>query len=61
MSARAALLLGGFFLTVAAAYWVLPFIFQPSHQDYTGFLLLGVLAVAMAFGFTVLIRGSRDL
>jgi putative Mn2+ efflux pump MntP len=61
MSARAALLLGAFFVVVAAIYWVAPYLFQPSHQDYTGFVLLGVLGVAMAFGFTVLIRGSRDL
>jgi hypothetical protein len=61
MNWRAAFLIGGFFLICAALYWILPYIYQPSHVDYTGFVLLAVLAVAMTFGFSVLLRGSTDL
>jgi hypothetical protein len=61
MNWRGAFFIGGFFVICAALYWVLPYIYQPSHQDYTGFVLLGLLALAMTFGFSVLLRGSRDL
>jgi len=29
--------------------------------DYTGFVMLGMLGVAMGFGFIVLLRSSREL
>ena len=61
MNSRRALVLAGFFAICATLYWILPYIFQPSHQDYTGLVLLAVLAAAMGFGFAVLLRGSREL
>ena len=35
--------------------------FWPSGTDYTGFTMLFMLGIAMAFGFIVLLRSSRDL
>jgi hypothetical protein len=35
--------------------------FWPSGTDYTGFVLLFMLGIAMAFGFIVLLRSSREL
>ena len=61
MNWRGAFLIGAFFAICAFLYWVLPYIFQPSLVDYTGFVLLALVAVAMTFGFSVLLRGSRDL
>jgi len=56
-----AFFIGAFFAICAALYWVLPYVFQPSLVDYTGFVLLALVAVAMTFGFAVLLRGSPDL
>ena len=61
MNWRSAFFIGGFFVVCAALYWILPYLFQQSHVDYTGFVLLAMAAVAMTFGFAVLLRGSRDL
>jgi hypothetical protein len=61
MNWRSALFLGGFFVVCAVLYWTLPYLFQQSHIDYTGLVLLALTAVAMTFGFAVLLRGSRDL
>jgi hypothetical protein len=58
---RTALLLGVFFIVVAAIYWFGFYNWWPEGTDYTGFLLLGVLGIAMTFGFLVLIRNSREL
>jgi hypothetical protein len=61
MNWRSAFFIGAFFAICATLYWVLPYVFQPSKVDYTGFVLLALVAVAMTFGFAVLLRGSRDL
>jgi hypothetical protein len=61
MNWKRAFFIGGFFGICAFLYWVLPTIFQPSLVDYTGFVLLALVAVAMTFGFSVLLRGSPDL
>jgi hypothetical protein len=61
MGWRSALFIGGFFVICAALYWILPYLFQLSLVDYTGLVLLALTAVAMTFGFAVLLRGSRDL
>ena len=61
MNWKGAFFIGGFFVVCATLYWILPTVFQSSHVDYTGFVLLGLVAVAMTFGFSVLLRGSRDL
>jgi hypothetical protein len=61
MNWRLALVLGVLFLAVGVLYWGLPYFLQPSKSDYQGAVLLIVLGIAMAFGFSVLLRGSRDL
>jgi asparagine N-glycosylation enzyme membrane subunit Stt3 len=61
MNWRGAFFIGAFFGICAFLYWVLPYVFQPRLVDYTGFVLLALVAVAMTFGFSVLLRGSRDL
>jgi len=61
MNWKAAFLIGAFFAICATLYWLLPHLFQPSLVDLTGFVLLAMVAVAMTFGFAVLLRGSRDL
>lgn len=33
----------------------------PSAIDWTGFVLLAALGIAMGFGFIVLLKSSRDL
>ena len=59
MNWRAALVLGAFFVTVGIVYLLV----QGSGiwADRSGATMLIVLGIAMAFGFTVLIRGSREL
>ena len=58
---RNALILGGFFIVAGLIYWVGWYYNDPSATDYTGFTLLVALGVAMAFGFAVLLRVSREL
>jgi hypothetical protein len=59
MSWRAALVLGAFFVIVGVVYLVV----QGSGiwADRSGATMLIVLGIAMAFGFAVLLRGSREL
>jgi hypothetical protein len=56
---RNALILGLIFIVVGAIYWYV------NHTnlglDLAGATMLVVLGVAMAFVFTVLLRGSREL
>jgi len=61
MNWKRAFFIGAFFAICATLYWVLPTLFQPSKVDYPGFVLLALVAVAMTFGFSVLLRGSPDL
>ena len=60
MNWRFALVLGFIFVVVGIVYW---FVQQRGVNtiDLTGALLLVVLGIAMGFGFSVLLRGSRDL
>jgi hypothetical protein len=58
---RSALGLAVIFIVVAVIYWVGFTNFWPQGIDYTGFILLGMLGIAMAFGFAILLRNSREL
>lgn len=60
MNWRLALVLGAAFIVVGTTYWVLQYAAGTGH-DLSGVTFLIVLGVAMAFGFTILLRGSRDL
>ena len=60
MSWRFAIVLGVIFVAVGIIYWAVQH-FEVTTTDLEGAVLLVVLGVAMAFGFTVLLRGSRDL
>jgi hypothetical protein len=59
MNWRAALVLGAIFVTVGIIYLIVqgsgPF------ADRSGAAMLIVLGIAMAFAFSVLLRGSREL
>ena len=60
---RNALGLTVIFAVVALIYmslwnWLNP---TPTAIDWTGFVLLSMLGVAMGFGFIVLLKSSRDL
>jgi hypothetical protein len=57
---RNAIILGIVFVVIGAAYWYLQGD-NVLHLDATGATLLILLGVAMAFVFTVLVRGSREL
>lgn len=59
MSWRAALVLGAIFVIVGIVYLVV----QGSgpYSDRSGAEMLIVLGIAMAFGFSILLRGSREL
>jgi hypothetical protein len=46
---------------VGIIYWFGWYNFFPPGTDYTGFVLLLMLGVAMGFGFIVLLRSSREL
>jgi len=57
---RNALILGLIFVSVGVGY----FLAQGTDKaviDMAGILMLVMLGVAMAFGFSVLLRGSREL
>jgi hypothetical protein len=58
---RKTLLLAVVFLVVAFVYWFGFTNFWPSGTDYTGFTLLALLGIAMAFGFAIIVRNSREL
>ena len=47
------------FVAIGAVYWALPY-FSNAHLDYAGVTMLGVLGIAMAIMFYVLIAGSTD-
>jgi len=59
MNWRAALVLGAIFATVGIVYLLV----QGSgpSADRSGVAMLIALGIAMAFGFSVLLRGSREL
>ena len=56
---RNAIFVGLVFVAVGAVYWALPY-FTNAHLDYAGVTMLGVLGIAMAIMFYVLIAGSTD-
>jgi hypothetical protein len=58
---RYAIVLGGMFVGVGLLYWFLWYNFDAAGTDYLGATLLILLGIAMAFGFAVLLRGSREL
>ena len=60
MNWRFAVIMGVVFAAVGIIYWVVQHA-DLTATDYEGATLLVVLGIAMAFGFTVLLRGSRDL
>lgn len=60
MNWRFALILGAIFVALGAVYWFVQR-YEPSTTDLEGAVMLVALGVAMAFGFTVLLRGSREL
>jgi len=56
---RNAIFIGLIFAATGAVYWALPY-FTNAHLDYAGVTMLGVLGIAMAIMFYVLIAGSTD-
>ena len=60
MNWRFAVILGMVFVVVGGIYWWVQQ-YDLATIDYAGAVLLVILGVAMAFGFTVLLRGSREL
>jgi uncharacterized membrane protein len=56
---RNAIFIGLVFVAIGAVYWALPY-FTNAHLDYAGVTMLGVLGIAMAIMFYVLIAGSTD-
>jgi small neutral amino acid transporter SnatA (MarC family) len=60
MNSRFAIVLGATFAIVGAIYIAVQHL-EITSTDLEGGVLLLILGIAMAFGFTVLVRGSRDL
>ena len=58
---RNALILGVVFIIVGAAYWYLQGSDTAATQDRAGAAMLVILGGAMAFVFSILLRGSRGL
>ena len=56
---RNAIFIGLIFVATGAVYWAIPY-FSNAHLDYAGVTMLGVLGIAMAIMFYVLIAGSTD-
>ena len=56
---RNALILGLIFIVVGVIYWSCRR--EPMNIDRAGATMLIILGIAMAFGFAVLLRGSREL
>ena len=54
---RNAAILGIIFIVIGVIYWALPNVFG-YHIEYAGVTMLGVLGIAMAIMFYVLIAGS---
>ena len=54
---RNAIFLGLIFVVIGFIYWFLPYILG-THIDYAGVTMLGILGIAMALMFYVLIAGS---
>ena len=58
---RNAIILGIAFAVVGIAYWWLQGTDTAPTQDRAGAVMLIILGAAMAFVFTLLLRGSRQL
>jgi hypothetical protein len=56
---RNAIFLGLIFVAIGFVYWVVPYVLQ-LPIDYAGVTMLGVLGIAMALMFYVLIAGSPN-
>ncbi|HEY3164200.1 MAG TPA: hypothetical protein VGJ71_07550 [Candidatus Limnocylindrales bacterium] len=56
---RNAVFVGLIFVVIGFLYWALPY-FAKLHVDYAGVTMLGVLGIAMALMFYVLIAGSPN-
>ena len=56
---RNAALAGIIFIAIGFVYWALPY-FAQLHVDYAGVTMLGVLGIAMALMFYVLVAGSSN-
>ena len=56
---RNAIFLGLIFVIIGFIYWVVPYVGQ-WQIDYAGVTMLGVLGIAMALMFYVLIAGSPN-
>ncbi len=59
MDWRRTLLLGAFFVIVGTIYFVVQG--TGTTIDLTGVIMLLLTGVAMAFGFAVMVKGSREL
>lgn len=59
MDWRRTLILGAFFVVVGAIYYVVQG--TGATIDLAGVTMLLLTGVAMAFGFAVMVKGSRDL
>lgn len=57
---RSALVLGGIFIVVGLIYWYVQSFWQGT-TDFFGPVALVALGVATAFGFSLLLRGSKEL
>ena len=58
---RNALILGVVFVIVGIIYWYVQGSDTAPTQDRAGALMLVILGGAMAFAFSILLRGSREL
>ena len=56
---RNAIFLGLIFVVIGFVYWAIPY-FTGIHIDYAGVTMLGILGIAMALMFYVLIAGSPN-
>lgn len=59
MSPRRFALVGIVFVVLAFAYWLFPYVVDPSHVDYAGITMLIALAAAMSLMIYVLVAGLR--
>ena len=56
---RNAILVGLVFVAIAVVYWAIPY-FGGFHLDYAGVTMLGILGIAGALMFYVLVAGSPN-
>jgi hypothetical protein len=56
---RNAIFLGLIFIVIGFVYWFIPYV-AGIHIDYAGVTMLGILGIAMALMFYVLIAGSPN-